>query len=478
VPTTDATALSEVERLLADEGRRSVSFDGTIRYACPKCTEWMTVRDDGIFCPTCTTDGNPTGGDVNFWRAWYENGQHANGTAPETAAQSAPVVQAGEPLPSSGAATPAHRTLAAKRANTVHATKVNWLWRGRVPLGKVTMVDGEPGVNKSTVWEGDIAARLTTARAMPDGDHPFTIPRHVIISSTEDDAEDTLVPRLVAAGADLDYVTFAGVTDGSDESHHLVFPQDLYLLEQLVMELNAALVVIDPVMAHADGRINTWKDQDVRKIMTTLHAMAARTQCAVVLIRHVVKNQNTRAIYAGGGSVGIIGDARSGVLHVPDPDDAARRYLVPTKSNLAKRPDTLVYHVESQRIIFPNGDQDDTAKIVWDGTDPRSADELLHDLNAAWKKKPGPIPEAQQDAEDFIVEFLKSGEDVPSKELERAALEFGISKSTFTKTKSRMTKTGVLVNTYYPATETQEAHWATKHVGATMLSLMGGKVEL
>jgi hypothetical protein len=423
-------------------------------YLCPKCAcrtgrlvdgggEW------GLLCGNGTT-GCGLQGDLYDLKTKF--------TWPETTATTAPETAVPDTQPSPGAVLPgpvqrvvpaqqARAPLTLSKGSDVQTRRVEWLWRGRVPRRKVTMVDGEPGVNKSTVWLADITARITRGWAMPDGAQPYDGPRHVIISSTEDDADDTLVPRLIAAGADLDYVYFAKVGE-----RNLMLPQELDLLEGAVRDTGAVLVLIDPVMAHADGQINTWKDQDVRIIMSALHAMAARRDCAVVLIRHVVKNQNTRAIYAGGGSVGISGDARAGLMHIPDFEDDTKRYLVSVKSNLAKMTETLVYHVEGCDIDFFDGRPPESyAKIRWAGTDPRSADQLLHDLRDAAHEKPGPEPWAQTAAEDFLIEVLKDEQEHEVVDVHKSAETYGeFSLSTLKKTMTRWTKDGRLMKRKVP----------------------------
>jgi hypothetical protein len=420
-------------------------------YLCPKCA-CRTGRlvdgggEYGLVCGNGTT-GCGLQGDLYDLKTKF--------TWPETTATTAPETAATDKSPSPGAVLPSPRVpaqqarapLTLTAGSDVQTRKVSWLWRGRVPLRKVTMVDGEPGVNKSTVWLADITAKITRGHAMPDGAQPYDGPRHVIISSTEDDADDTLVPRLIAAGANLDYVHFAKVGE-----RNLMLPQEQDLLENAVQDIGAVLVLIDPVMAHADGQINTWKDQDVRIIMSALHAMAARQNCAVVLIRHVVKNQNTRAIYAGGGSVGISGDARAGLMHIPDYEDDTKRYLVTTKSNLAAKPDTLVYHVESCDIDFKDGKPPESyAKVRWAGIDTRTADELLRDMREASHEKPGPEPWAQNSAEDFLIEVLKDEKEHEVKDVHESAETYGeFSLSTLKKTMTRWTKDGRLIKRKVP----------------------------
>jgi putative DNA primase/helicase len=431
---------------------------------CPRCDGPLTYYPANEHGPEevhCPREGCP-GGDGAVWAAYVSAWNDAPKEVREH--ETAPEATTPEPSSSFGAATPktASRRAKLKGASTLMPQAITWLWRGRVPRRKVTFVDGDPGVAKSTVWEADIAARLSTGRAMPDGDHTYTAPRHVIILSTEDDADDTIIPRLHAAGADLNYIHFAVKEDEHGGEHNLVFPGDLSLLEEMVESVGAVLVIIDPVMAHADGTINTWKDQDVRRIMTSLHAMAARQDCGVVLIRHVVKSQGTKAIHAGGGSVGLIGDARSGVLHIADKDDDTKRYLAGTKANLAKLAPTLVYQVVSQDVSFPDGAVESYAKIEWLGTDVRRADALLADMREQ-KRKPGPRPEAQETASDFIDEWLADGEDHRVSEMHEAAEALDMfSLSTLQKVERNRKKNGTLTKRHVVPDDGTPSYWTVQ----------------
>jgi hypothetical protein len=233
---------------------------------------------------------------------------------------------------------------------------VRWLWPGRIPRGKVTVLDGDPGTGKSTLTL-TIAAKVTTGSPFPDGARPER--GDVILLSAEDDIGDTIRPRLEAAGADLARCwVLPDVHPEVEPGKELKepppprppeLPADLPLLENLVKSKVAALVIIDPIAAFLSGAVDMHRDQDVRRALAPMVYMAARTGTAVVIVRHMNKGQGT-ALYRGSGSIGIVGAARSGLLVAPDPDDDSRRILASSKSNLAKEPDALAYRiVEDER---------------------------------------------------------------------------------------------------------------------------------
>jgi hypothetical protein len=249
----------------------------------------------------------------------------------------------------------------------VEREPVRWLWRDRIPLGKVSVLDGDPGVGKSTVTL-TVAAKVSTGSPFPDGTRPE--PADVILLSAEDDIGDTIRPRLEAAGADLARCwVLPDVRPEGEPPRPPELPADLFLLEDLVKSKGAALVVIDPLMAFLAGQVDSHRDQDVRRVLASMAYMAANTGAAVLIVRHMNKGQGS-ALYRGSGSIGIVGAARAGLLAAPDPDDEGRRILAMTKSNLAKMPDALAYRLVNDELYG-------VARVVWDGASTHTAADLV-----------------------------------------------------------------------------------------------------
>ena len=300
----------------------------------------------------------------------------------------------------------------------VRAERVKWLWPRRIPRGKLTVLDGDPGLGKSTAAL-DISARISSASPLPDGTCT-EYPADVIILSAEDSISDTIRPRLEAAGADISRIrVFRSVNEGAG-SRPPELPSDLNLLEALIAEDSAQLLVIDPLMAFLSGRIDSHRDQDVRRALHALSATADRTGVALVIIRHLNKAPGGSPLYRGGGSIGIIGASRSGLLVAPDPSDEQRRILAVTKSNLSEKAPSLAY-----RIV--GDEKHDCARIVWEGRSDLRAEDLLN-----------PPKETKRDA---AVEFLEAalvGGPVLARELfERAETE-GISEKTLRRAKNQL----------------------------------------
>ena len=198
------------------------------------------------------------------------------------------------------------------RLDTVTPEHVSWLWPGRLPLGKVSLLDGDPGLGKSTVTL-DIAARVSQGWAMPDGTGEGE-PAGVVIVSAEDGLADTIVPRLVAAGADLSRIVALDKVPDDEGGHPFVIPDDMPFLERAIADAGARLVIIDPLMAFLSGSTNSHRDQDVRRALARVHDIAERAGAVLWVVRHLNKTTGGPAVYRGGGSIGIIGAARSGLL--------------------------------------------------------------------------------------------------------------------------------------------------------------------
>lgn len=245
---------------------------------------------------------------------------------------------------------------------------VTWLWPGRIPAGKVVTLDGDPSLGKSTVAL-TFAATITTGGAWPDGS-VCTTPGDVVLLSAEDGLADTVRPRLDAAGADVRRVhAVQGVAmpDGTLAPPSLA---DVYELARLVKKVRARLLIVDVFMAYLPSGTDSHKDQDVRRVLSRLSAMADETGCTVLLLRHLNKAKGGDPMYRGGGSIGIVGAARAGMLVAADPDDPSIRVLASTKLNLGPPPESLRYHLVSV-------DGAGVARVEWLGVDDRDARALL-----------------------------------------------------------------------------------------------------
>ena len=254
---------------------------------------------------------------------------------------------------------------------------VPWLWPGRIAAGRLTLIDGDPDQGKSFLTL-DLAARLTAGRELPDGSRSSE-PLSVLLLSGEDNREDTIVPRLLAAGADLQRVHFW------DEAllGPPVFPEACPRLQEVLEETQARLVVVDPFFAFLGQEIGSLNDFMIRRALQPLARVAELTETAIVLIRHLSKvGVSKQAIYRGLGSIAIMGMTRTAFLVGADPDDSERRVFACTKNNLAASTPSLGF-----RIVPADAGM---ARIEWLGPVERTADDLVE----AGRKRGQAVPRA------------------------------------------------------------------------------------
>ena len=208
----------------------------------------------------------------------------------------------------SESSTPTNGTSAVRivRMSEVQPESVEWLWPGRIPIGKLTMIIGDPGLGKSTV-SMDIAARVSRGTQWSDG-APNT-PGNVILLTAEDGLSDTIRPRLDAANADVHRIMTLAITDAG-EKHERDFSDihcDLLRLEEAIQQIGGVrLVIIDPISAYL-GKVDSYKNADVRSVLAPLAKMADSHRFAVVLIDHLNKNNSGPAIYRSQGSIAFPG---------------------------------------------------------------------------------------------------------------------------------------------------------------------------
>lgn len=298
----------------------------------------------------------------------------------------------------------------------VEPEHVTWLWDQYLPLRKLVVVDGDPGLGKSTLAV-DLAARVSAGAPMPDG----TPGRKgaVLVLSAEDGLADTIRPRLDAAGGDpARVIAMTGIAavgeDGRPYTRPVTLPGDIPLIESVTAARGVLLVVVDVLMAYLSGTVDSYRDQDVRRALAPLAAMAERTGCCVLVLRHLSKNGGQRAVYRGGGSIGIIGAARAAFICGPDPgDDTGRRNVfASSKSNLARTPPSLAYTLE------PGGG---CACVAWHGESGLRASALLADPETADERA------ERDEAAEWLAAWLSGhGGEGKAGDIIRAAAKDGI----------------------------------------------------
>lgn len=216
-------------------------------------------------------------------------------------------------------------------ASTVKTEGIEWVWPGYLGRKLVTNLSGDGGVGKS-VLTADLAARLSTGVGWPDGS-PCEVGSTVFLNA-EDDASTVMVPRLRAAGGDLTRIHLA--------PDLMRFPADLDELASLISHLEPSLLVIDPIMAFLDSRIDPNDQARVTMLLTKISAMAIAQRCAVLIVQHLRK-QEGQAVYKTSGSTAWISRSRVGLQVVKDKNEKGRCLFTHTKGNYTQDMKTWAY---------------------------------------------------------------------------------------------------------------------------------------
>lgn len=286
--------------------------------------------------------------------------------------------------------------------------EVSWLWRGRLAYGKVTMLDGDPGVSKSTV-AAEIAARVTRGEALPGG--PPIKAGGVVMLNAEDDEGDTIRPRLEEAGADIGRVAIFDLVDWRGNRRLPTIPKDIDLAEQAIEAVGAALLIVDPLFTYLDDDVNENRGKEVQKALAPLVSLAIRHKLSVIMVRHLNKVAGGAAISRGSGSMSLIGVARFGLVVTRDPDDRTKRVLAVGKANIGQEVESLSYRLRG----VPGSD---VATIEWLGPSEHTADDLL-DQGGSIEER-----ESRSEAVRWLRDKLATGPMVV-KDIQRAAREDG-----------------------------------------------------
>jgi hypothetical protein len=305
--------------------------------------------------------------------------------------------------------------------DTVTRTPVTWLWWPYLAIGKLAMVDGDPGVGKSLLLT-QIAAALSQSYPLPDQDGKVTFatggPHTTVMLSTEDGLADTLKPRLDDAGADCSKVkVLTHWTDDNGDLHPFTF-FDLPILRAVLEEYHPRLVIIDPIQAYLGG-IDINRANETRPLLAALQQLAEEYACAIACIRHPAKaHQGGKALHRGLGSVDFSGAARTAMFVEQHPLSETKVLVAQSKSNIGPLGRTLIFSKEG-------------GQFEWCGRSRLSAEMLAGSGR-------GPDPTAFLEAVMWLERRLQDGFPVKSTVLKDEAEEEGISFPTLRRAKKAL----------------------------------------
>ncbi len=289
----------------------------------------------------------------------------------------------------------------------VKAEAVSWLWQPYIPKGKVTLVEGDPGIGKSWVTLA-IATAVTLGKGLPGQE--ATEPANVVMASAEDGLGDTIKPRLDAMGADVSHI-FA--IDGA-----LTLDENGFtLLESYLERERPALLIIDPLVAYLGAGVDIHRANETRAVMSQLARLAEKFDIAILAVRHLTKGGMSKAIYRGLGSIDFTAACRSVLLAGCDSANPQNRALVHIKSNLAPTGPAIGYELRDNCFY-------------WTGESTLTAAQILAADNGAGTSE-------SDEAVDFLKDKLADGA-VPAKDIYRAAQDTGSAKRTLERAKAKL----------------------------------------
>ena len=295
------------------------------------------------------------------------------------------------------------------KMSNVDLQEVNWLWYPYIALGKITIIQGDPGQGK-THFLLKIAAACSKGEPLPDA--PEAEPINVIYQTAEDGLGDTIKPRLMKGGADEEHI----FNINEDEKPVTMLDPRV---EQAIIATGAKLVIFDPIQAYLGEKVDINSAVEVRGVLSAVGRLAEKYNCAIVLIGHLNKSQTSNSAQRGMGSMDIRANARSVLLVGRLKDDPEVRVVVHDKSSLA---------IEGRTIAFKL--DDDNGLEFIDGYEHVTAYDILSTLPSSNNNSTTKVGQAAE-----LIKDILTTRRIPANEIFARAKAMGISARTVNEAK-------------------------------------------
>ena len=237
---------------------------------------------------------------------------------------------------------PSSNTIVLRRMTDVKAESVTWLWEPYIAIGKLTLLEGDPGIGKSWITLA-IATAISLGKGLPG--QASMEPCSVILASAEDGLGETIRPRLDTMKADIDRIH---AIDGAVTFNDAGFK----LIESYIIEVKPALLIIDPLVAYLAAGMDFHRANQTRPVMARLARLAEKYQLAILPVRHLAKGGKNKAIYRGIGSIDFTAACRSVLLAGCDAQGNQDMAIVHIKSNLARKGHSHGYQLNNDGFCW------------------------------------------------------------------------------------------------------------------------------
>lgn len=319
----------------------------------------------------------------------------------------------------------AFKRIEIENVSAVQQRKIDWMWKDIIAYGKITLFAGEPGVGKSQLL-------LYIASIVSNGgrfhqETKLCDKNKVLLISGEDNADDTIKPRLMALNSDLSFIDYMKGVRQEDKNGNIYYDsisiiEDLADIEQKIIENGYKLIIIDPISLYL-GNVDENKNKDIRTALGRLNALAERRNLSIILNSHFSKPSSggaKNAVYRVMGSIGFAAAARIVFGVMKDPEDAERRLFLPIKNNIGQDKEGFVYKIKPSLV----DGSIETSKVEWlNETISITANEVLNNSNYSEREAP-----RLEEVKDFILDILKFGS-VPLTEIVKKAKKLGFGKN-------------------------------------------------
>jgi len=330
--------------------------------------------------------------------------------------------------------------------DSVESRAIDWLWTGRIPLGMITLLAGYPGTGK-TFLSNWLMSKLSIGEMLPGPESNAHLkPCSTLLISAEDDPERTIKPRLEANGADFSKII--SFTDPMKFSLDSVGP----LERELDKNPDIRMIELDPLLAFLGTNINYLADPDVRLKLMGLKQLAQERKIAILGIVHFNKKEDADIITRITGSLAFTGVARSvlGVSHdnrETSEDNRDIRLLSSIKMNLARKPDTLAFKINSN------------LKIEFDHKP------VMVDADVLFSRESRERKQRQGIADTWLLSYLRENPDRLSREVVKAANEEGIPQASIYRAKSKLENQELLISTETGFGKDKKSYWKLRERG-------------